>query len=288
MSWLMKIVDLQVWRVLLCGVHKNGVLGCKALSPKRSVGLQHPRALNGVLGCNTLSPKLGLGCRTLSFKRSVGLQNPELVSNSRFFLPQLAKVAQFKPTPATHQKRRGTNKTNRAPKKNHPFGNRVARCEPLDAWNRVRDSRRFWKCGIRKCEILVIVGRVELRNARFSSFMEAWGREMRDVCHVWNREVARDCFDPRRPSALPPRRPLPPVVLRGFLQPPTVTGLPVLGGTWAKSCCAVPRPAAGAMKAVHGPGSCCLRVVQVVVHVVRGRPAVRRQLSAGDLVVGAR
>ena len=38
----------------------------RTLSPKRSVGLQSPRALKGVLGCKTLSPK-----------RSVELQNPE-------------------------------------------------------------------------------------------------------------------------------------------------------------------------------------------------------------------
>ena len=44
----------------------KGVLGCKTLSPKRSVGVQNPKELKGVLGC-----------KALSSKRSVGLQNLE-------------------------------------------------------------------------------------------------------------------------------------------------------------------------------------------------------------------
>ena len=59
-----------------------------------------------------------LGCKTLSPKRSFGLQNPELVSNSSFFLPQLANVAQFLPTPATHKKKNGHQKK-KGPKKLH-------------------------------------------------------------------------------------------------------------------------------------------------------------------------
>ena len=38
----------------------------RSLSPKRSVGLQNPKALKGVLGCKTLIPK-----------QSVGLQHPK-------------------------------------------------------------------------------------------------------------------------------------------------------------------------------------------------------------------
>ena len=80
------MAEFFVWHLDLGGsfqlIHRfakpealNGVLGCKTLSPKRSVGLQHPKpqkecwvaepwALNGVLVC-----------KALSVKRSAGLQN---------------------------------------------------------------------------------------------------------------------------------------------------------------------------------------------------------------------
>ena len=58
-------------------------------------------------------------CNTLSPKASVGLQHLEPRSNSTLFLPQLAKVAQVYPTPATH-KRKGHQKK-RHQKTLHPF-----------------------------------------------------------------------------------------------------------------------------------------------------------------------
>ena len=55
----------------------KGVLGCKTLSLKRSVGLQNRKPQKGVLGCKTLSLKRSVGLQNLSPKRSFGLQNPK-------------------------------------------------------------------------------------------------------------------------------------------------------------------------------------------------------------------
>ena len=67
------------------------LLHCQTVSPKRSVGVQHHKALEGVLGCKTAT----------------------------FLPPQVAKVAQFYPTPATHQNKTGTKKK-RAPEETPP------------------------------------------------------------------------------------------------------------------------------------------------------------------------
>ena len=98
-------------------------------SPKRSVGLQHPKR------CNTLKPDKEcwlatpyalrgmLSCNTLSPRRRVGLHNPELVSNSTFFLPQHARMAVL--TDTSHP----TKKRNE--KKLHTFTN-PAKCRQSD------------------------------------------------------------------------------------------------------------------------------------------------------------
>ena len=81
-----------------------------------------------------------------------------------------------------------------------------ARLSSFLAWwgRETRDARHFCKRRVAKCETLVVLGSVESRNARRSSFLEVWtriwldlsflawwGHETGDARHFCKRRVAK-------------------------------------------------------------------------------------------------